>query len=553
MARRLVCTEDGANKFWEGVVEGSTLTTRWGKVGTAGQTKAKAFASAEAAQHELDKLVREKTGKGYVEEGAAPAPAAAAPPAAPAESATALGKYTRALVAMLEAKPKRSAPHAGFAAWAAAETRPELRALFAAMAEREYKYVEVGEFLLAADVGPVPAPGGESDRTDVIWLGTSGGGDGYVVAAPGSTQSRIQRVIHDEDWSTQGGWRDVESLLAEQVETQRREQMEEGTAVKDVSIELETYIRAPGDDREEPVAGGKLTLVKGTGRRKDVRDVRDRWGGKPAPTEFSRFFYAETRWDYADVGYRSFYWHGRYTFASIAAPLEGAPESKRVARAVVYDRGGEKPAWKAIEPALFREFGCNENIDSSMPYGFSADDARLLVGGSPAIAFADGKVVESGGTYVLCVVAETAAGTPVCEGSADIVGVGWVGSLAGVFRKGKKGNSLDLYESAGGAWKLQRSLPCGKLDALIPFAGGRAVAVTKASRGKVKSHFLAVRGSDVRPLGSVDGAVYQAYTLPDGKTVVSTDAGDNKWHELRHLDESIEAAFAGAQPELVLG
>jgi predicted DNA-binding WGR domain protein len=65
--RRLVCTEDGANKFWEGAVEGSALTVRWGKVGSAGQTKTKAFASLEAALKELEKLTKEKLGKGYVD------------------------------------------------------------------------------------------------------------------------------------------------------------------------------------------------------------------------------------------------------------------------------------------------------------------------------------------------------------------------------------------------------------------------------------------------------------------------------------------------------
>lgn len=58
-----------AEKFWEVALDGVTVTTRWGKVGTAGQEKAKAFASEEKAKKEYDKLVAEKTGKGYVERG----------------------------------------------------------------------------------------------------------------------------------------------------------------------------------------------------------------------------------------------------------------------------------------------------------------------------------------------------------------------------------------------------------------------------------------------------------------------------------------------------
>lgn len=72
--RRLICEEGGSSKFWEGRVEGATLTVRFGKLGTAGQTKEKSFRDAASAQKELEKLVREKLGKGYVD--AAPAKAA---------------------------------------------------------------------------------------------------------------------------------------------------------------------------------------------------------------------------------------------------------------------------------------------------------------------------------------------------------------------------------------------------------------------------------------------------------------------------------------------
>jgi len=60
-------TSDGASKFWEVSVSGSSLTTRWGKIGTAGSTKTKTFATAEKAQAEADKLVKEKMAGGYEE------------------------------------------------------------------------------------------------------------------------------------------------------------------------------------------------------------------------------------------------------------------------------------------------------------------------------------------------------------------------------------------------------------------------------------------------------------------------------------------------------
>ena len=56
-----------SHKFWTIDVQGSSFTVKYGKVGTAGQTQTKSFPSAEKAQAEADKLIREKTGKGYRE------------------------------------------------------------------------------------------------------------------------------------------------------------------------------------------------------------------------------------------------------------------------------------------------------------------------------------------------------------------------------------------------------------------------------------------------------------------------------------------------------
>lgn len=56
-----------SHKFWNIEVSGDSFTVTYGKVGTAGQTQTKSFATAEKAQAEADKLIREKTGKGYIE------------------------------------------------------------------------------------------------------------------------------------------------------------------------------------------------------------------------------------------------------------------------------------------------------------------------------------------------------------------------------------------------------------------------------------------------------------------------------------------------------
>jgi predicted DNA-binding WGR domain protein len=80
MKRRFEFSEGSSNKFWEIELSGNTHTVTYGKIGTAGQTKTKDFADATVAQKDYDKLVAEKTKKGYKETtkgGAAAAPAGA--------------------------------------------------------------------------------------------------------------------------------------------------------------------------------------------------------------------------------------------------------------------------------------------------------------------------------------------------------------------------------------------------------------------------------------------------------------------------------------------
>nr|WP_042178011.1 DUF4132 domain-containing protein [Kibdelosporangium sp. MJ126-NF4]CTQ98598.1 Molybdate metabolism regulator [Kibdelosporangium sp. MJ126-NF4] len=55
----------GAKKFWEARQDEVTVTVRFGRLGTAGQTHAKQLPSAEEAQAYLAKLVAEKEKKGY--------------------------------------------------------------------------------------------------------------------------------------------------------------------------------------------------------------------------------------------------------------------------------------------------------------------------------------------------------------------------------------------------------------------------------------------------------------------------------------------------------
>jgi predicted DNA-binding WGR domain protein len=65
--RRFEFSAGKSNKFWEIELAGNTVTTTWGRIGSNGQTKSKEFADTSKAQAEYDKLVKEKTSKGYLE------------------------------------------------------------------------------------------------------------------------------------------------------------------------------------------------------------------------------------------------------------------------------------------------------------------------------------------------------------------------------------------------------------------------------------------------------------------------------------------------------
>ena len=67
--RRFEFSDSTSNKFWEVDVKGNTLNINFGKIGTKGQSKPKDFATPEKAKTEMEKLIKEKTGKGYVEVG----------------------------------------------------------------------------------------------------------------------------------------------------------------------------------------------------------------------------------------------------------------------------------------------------------------------------------------------------------------------------------------------------------------------------------------------------------------------------------------------------
>jgi DNA ligase-1 len=66
-ARRFEFVEGKSSKFWEISVDGTEVTVRYGRIGSDGQTNVKDFADEAAAQRHADKLIEEKTEKGYEE------------------------------------------------------------------------------------------------------------------------------------------------------------------------------------------------------------------------------------------------------------------------------------------------------------------------------------------------------------------------------------------------------------------------------------------------------------------------------------------------------
>lgn len=82
--RRLEFSDGKSHKFWAIACVGNVVTTQWGRIGTAGQEASKVFASAAAATAAMEKQIRAKVDKGYLEVGATPAgPTGMAPTVAP--------------------------------------------------------------------------------------------------------------------------------------------------------------------------------------------------------------------------------------------------------------------------------------------------------------------------------------------------------------------------------------------------------------------------------------------------------------------------------------
>ncbi len=67
LKRTFEYVDNTSNKFWNVEVTGSSMTVTFGKSGTAGVTKTKEFKDEAEARKAAEKLIKEKTNKGYTE------------------------------------------------------------------------------------------------------------------------------------------------------------------------------------------------------------------------------------------------------------------------------------------------------------------------------------------------------------------------------------------------------------------------------------------------------------------------------------------------------
>jgi DNA ligase-1 len=65
--RRFEFSEENSHKFWEIHIRGVEVTVRFGRIGAEGQVQVKSFPNAEEAAKHVEKMVREKSAKGYRE------------------------------------------------------------------------------------------------------------------------------------------------------------------------------------------------------------------------------------------------------------------------------------------------------------------------------------------------------------------------------------------------------------------------------------------------------------------------------------------------------
>lgn len=232
-------SEGTSSKFWTIMLDGNTHTVNFGRIGTAGQTQTKEFASASEAEKSASKLAAEKVRKGYVEKTsgtaasastAASAPAAqrVSPPSLPTEiAAIPVGDALRATAPAVTSRPAPVTKSAEATPPLASATKPEAKTAPIATAQGSApvlrRSLSLEPTVVPELAGPVPF-----DRADAlnrlrtrVRVHTAGWKWDFSKALP------LRRLGPEEAefWlraitSGRGPGQDVE-LVAKQLETQK--------------------------------------------------------------------------------------------------------------------------------------------------------------------------------------------------------------------------------------------------------------------------------------------------------------------------------------------
>ena len=98
-------SEGSSNKFWEITLKDNAVVTHYGRIGAEGQATTKSFKNAAEAKSAYDKLIAEKSKKGYVLKGGT-----AAPPSAEKTPAASAPSAENPLITRLDAWLKKNRP-----------------------------------------------------------------------------------------------------------------------------------------------------------------------------------------------------------------------------------------------------------------------------------------------------------------------------------------------------------------------------------------------------------------------------------------------------------
>lgn len=135
---RYELSEGTSNKFWQIDLNGSSFTTTFGRIGSAGQSSTKSYDTDAKALAEYNKLIAEKTKKGYQLVGAPSVASAGTPTPRPTPAAAAPAKPKPALAPAPAPEPVVTTPPPQ-----PGEPRVELTDELRSEAKRELKAFEV--------------------------------------------------------------------------------------------------------------------------------------------------------------------------------------------------------------------------------------------------------------------------------------------------------------------------------------------------------------------------------------------------------------------------